>query len=544
MPAPTTTTKTTTTQPAADDGAPAPVVVRARLTRTSRAGFTPQARPLKVARPLRDVRAPATPSVAAETPTSLRVSHPATRGRRVATRQATPMSSPAPSRTARCLALARQLREGLHTAATSAYLAPRRHGRRTTIGFPTLPGADAFRRLGHDRTVALAVAGIVLAASTLSLAPAVAGGHAGDGAVEGAAATPRLTVGGAALDPSGIGNVEEAYADDVVGAAGPGDPSLSIAQRNALARLDAIEMDDAEARAIAEEVVDAAPASVAGPFLTDGTLLKPVAVDTQVADGSGLMETYKVRKGDTLSGIAKHFHVSMMTLWWANDLKSKDDLHLGQKLQIPPVTGLLIEVKAGDTLAALATEYKLDEESILLANDISDPNLVIGQVLILPGAKGEAIATPKPTKKPSTKAHSSGGSKHVSPPRSYGGGNFRWPTTSHHISQLFHYGHYAIDIDGNTGDPIWAAASGSVSFAGWKNNGGGYQVWIAHGSGLYTTYNHMSSISVSRGQHVGRGQRVGRMGATGDATGSHLHFEVWKGPIWNGGRRVNPLAYL
>ena len=84
---------------------------------------------------------------------------------------------------------------------------------------------------------------------------------------------------------------------------------------------------------------------------------------------------------------------------------------------------------------------------------------------------------------------------------------------------------------------------GTVVFSGWKNNGGGYQVWIAHGSGLYTTYNHMSGVSVGRGQHVSRGQRVGRMGATGFASGSHLHFEVWKGPIWNGGRRVNPLAY-
>jgi hypothetical protein len=42
-----------------------------------------------------------------------------------------------------------------------------------------------------------------------------------------------------------------------------------------------------------------------------------------------------------------------------------------------------------------------------------------------------------------------------------------------------------------------------VTFAGWKSNGGGYQVWIAHGSGLYTTYNHMSGVSVGVGQHVG-----------------------------------------
>jgi len=83
-----------------------------------------------------------------------------------------------------------------------------------------------------------------------------------------------------------------------------------------------------------------------------------------------------------------------------------------------------------------------------------------------------------------------------------------------------------------------------VIFAGWKSNGGGYQVWVAHGSGLYTTYNHMSSISVGRGQHVDRGQRVGRVGQSGNATGPHLHFEVWRGPVWNGGQRVNPLAYF
>ncbi len=129
-------------------------------------------------------------------------------------------------------------------------------------------------------------------------------------------------------------------------------------------------------------------------------------------------------------------------------------------------------------------------------------------------------------------------------PRTYSGGNFAWPTSSRHISQYYHYGHYGIDIDGSTGNPIYAAAGGTVTFAGWKSNGGGYQVWISHGSGLYTTYNHMSSVSVGRGQSVGKGQRVGRMGATGFATGSHLHFEVWRGPIWSGGTRVNPLAYL
>ena len=77
--------------------------------------------------------------------------------------------------------------------------------------------------------------------------------------------------------------------------------------------------------------------------------------------------------------------------------------------------------------------------------------------------------------------------------------------------------------------------AGTVIFAGWKNNGGGYQVWIAHGSNLYTTYNHMSAISVGVGQHVARGQQVGRIGKTGDATGPHFHFEVWRAASGTGG---------
>ena len=78
-------------------------------------------------------------------------------------------------------------------------------------------------------------------------------------------------------------------------------------------------------------------------------------------------------------------------------------------------------------------------------------------------------------------------------------------------------------------------------FAGWKNNGGGYQVWIAHGSGLYTTYNHMSSITVGAASPSGAAQQVGRVGHDRLATGPHLHFEVWRGPVWDGGYRVNPL---
>ena len=49
------------------------------------------------------------------------------------------------------------------------------------------------------------------------------------------------------------------------------------------------------------------------------------------------------------------------------------------------------------------------------------------------------------------------------------------------------------------GNPVLAAAPGVVTFAGWKNNGGGFQVWMSHGNNIYTTYNHMSSVAVAAG---------------------------------------------
>ena len=281
----------------------------------------------------------------------------------------------------------------------------------------------------------------------------------------------------------------------------------------------------------------------------DGTLLTGYAPLTTVEDGADLIQRYKVRSGDTLVTIARKFNVSMMTLWWANKLKTKSDLHVGQTLRIPPVSGLVYTVTATDTLETLAATYNVGADRIVELNGLEDPTLVVGQVLVLPGAKGAPIPTPKPTPKakprPASRIASSGSSS-GSGPSHYSGGAFRWPVIggNNYISQYFHYGHYAIDIAADFGSRVVAAAGGTVTFAGWKSNGGGYQVWISHGSGLYTTYNHMSGVSVGRGESVGRGQQVGHVGQSGNATGPHLHFEVWKGPVWDGGTRVNPLRYF
>jgi murein DD-endopeptidase MepM/ murein hydrolase activator NlpD len=291
------------------------------------------------------------------------------------------------------------------------------------------------------------------------------------------------------------------------------------------------------------DTVDRDVAADDSGFLEDGTLLKPVAVDTSVADGRGLLVSYTVQPSDTLTGIASRHGVSMMTIWWANSLSSKTALKPGQTLIVPTVDGVVVVVAEGDTIEGFAQRYGVDPGDIISVNGLEDPNLVIGQTLIMPGARGDAIPEPSPTPAPRTTTRSTTTAK---APTTYSGGTMRWPVVggNNYISQYFRYGHYGLDIAADYGTPVVASAGGTVLFAGWKSNGGGYQVWLAHGSGLYTTYNHMSAVTVGRGQSVGRGQQVGRIGQTGYATGPHLHFEVWIGPIWDGGYRVNPLKYL
>ena len=85
--------------------------------------------------------------------------------------------------------------------------------------------------------------------------------------------------------------------------------------------------------------------------------------------------------------------------------------------------------------------------------------------------------------------------------------------------------HAGIDLDGDGGQEIFAAASGTVIYAG-PRGGYGNTVIIDHGGGMATLYAHQSSVAVSKGEDVSLGDRIGYVGSTGLSTGPHLHFEV------------------
>ncbi|MEE2523205.1 M23 family metallopeptidase [Pseudarthrobacter sp. J75] len=99
--------------------------------------------------------------------------------------------------------------------------------------------------------------------------------------------------------------------------------------------------------------------------------------------------------------------------------------------------------------------------------------------------------------------------------------------------------HRGTDFAAQCGTPVLAAATGTVTFAGWHPYGGGNRVVVDHGNGLETTYNHLSSFSAQVGQTVTRGDVVALSGTTGASTGCHLHFEVQVG-----GEVVDPTGWL
>lgn len=130
----------------------------------------------------------------------------------------------------------------------------------------------------------------------------------------------------------------------------------------------------------------------------------------------------------------------------------------------------------------------------------------------------------------------------------WGEAGFIWPCGAYYITSLagnrvhpvtgeVRY-HSGIDIGVPNGDPVWAAAAGTVTMAGWNGNYGNC-VMVTHGNGYTTVYGHLSGIAVSYGQSVNMGQTVGYCGSTGLTTGPHLHFEIREG-----GSFLNPMAFF
>ncbi|MBI3194106.1 MAG: peptidoglycan DD-metalloendopeptidase family protein [Ignavibacteriae bacterium] len=99
--------------------------------------------------------------------------------------------------------------------------------------------------------------------------------------------------------------------------------------------------------------------------------------------------------------------------------------------------------------------------------------------------------------------------------------------------------HFGIDLVAKEGNPVLAAAHGSVLYADWTYDDG-WMIIVAHGDGYTTVYKHNKSLLKQRGESVKRGENIALLGNTGRASsGPHVHFEVWKNSV-----TLNPMDYL
>lgn len=261
-------------------------------------------------------------------------------------------------------------------------------------------------------------------------------------------------------------------------------------------------------------------------FDANGNLLD-ASVCVQSVTQPVTFQTYKVRSGDTISGIAKKFGLSnISTLISINDISNVRQLCAGQKLRIPSIDGIVYTVKKGDSINSIVEKNGIRLETLLDVNELNSENLTVGQQLFLPGvgldsntlrnAMGELFKLP-------IKA-----SFRWSSP--YG-----WRTDPIKGVRSFHTG---TDMAAPAGTPILASNSGKVSFTGVSNVFGNYVI-INHDNGYQTLYAHMSKIIAKKGQWVSQGTIIGLVGSTGYSTGNHLHFTVYKN-----GKLVDPMSVL
>ena len=270
------------------------------------------------------------------------------------------------------------------------------------------------------------------------------------------------------------------------------------------------------------------------------------------------MITYTVQPGDTLFGIAAAYGLSPETVLWSNYVPLKDNpdlLSLGMELRIPPANGLVIEVQPGDTIDNLARTFKVKPEDIVASpvNGLGSINqaLIPNQVLFVPGGVRETVVwqLPKPVQVRQSAAgvpvYRVGTCGEVAIP-ALGTGRFTYPANAHYLSGYnFSPWHPGLDFAGRLGDPIYAADSGTVIYAGYSLNragvpvGYGHYVVIDHGNGYQTLYAHASRLFVSCGQQVLRGTQIAAVGSVGNSTGPHLHFEIRRG-----GTALNPWSIL
>ncbi len=226
-------------------------------------------------------------------------------------------------------------------------------------------------------------------------------------------------------------------------------------------------------------------------------------------------ELYTVQSGDMVGEIAVRFGVSQDAIISLNKMRNTRSLQIGQILKIPTIDGILYTTREGDTPESIADQYRISLEKIAIVNNIADNRLEAGLQIFLPDARLDWVTLQEINgdlfKKPLRAGY-------------WISSRYGWRDNPFSGKRTFHNG---IDMACPTGTPIYAAMDGTVIAAGYSDTYGNY-VTISHHSGYQTMYAHMSQILTSNGQYVTTNTRIGLVGSTGQSTGPHLHFTVFK----------------
>lgn len=299
--------------------------------------------------------------------------------------------------------------------------------------------------------------------------------------------------------------------------------------------------------------------------LIDVRLSKNISIEEKKADPQNILtadqalgflqkgtlqeENYKVQEGDVLGSIANDHQLKL-----ADIIAMNPGLNADSVLKINQEVHLTVPKSYVDVIIEKEVNQ---QQPVPFQNEvIEDPNLPSGETNVKQqGQDGlqnvtyhtteqngatvtKDVTTQVVLQQPVNKIVVKG--TKVIPSR--GEGSFAWPTVGGYISSQqgirWNKLHKGIDIARPSNLTIKAADNGVVASAGWDGSYGN-KVVIDHGNGFRTVYAHMSAINVHTGQNVAKGSAIGVMGATGDATGVHLHFEVYKNA-----QLVNPLDYV
>lgn len=240
--------------------------------------------------------------------------------------------------------------------------------------------------------------------------------------------------------------------------------------------------------------------------------------------------TYRIRRGDMIGFIAERYNVTTDTLVSVNNIRATRSIQPGQYIRIPSERGILYTIKKdGESPASIAEKYEVNAEKCAFVNNLNlDSQLHAGDSIFVPGAEMDSITLAE-----------------------INGDLFRRPIHGRYrLTSYFGWRpspftgrrswHGGLDMACPSWTPIYAGMDGRVAEIGYNNTYGNYVI-INHSSGYRTLYGHMvvRTNDVKVGQYVTTGTIIGRVGSTGNSTGPHVHFTVYKN-----GRMINPLNLL